>query len=293
MRERVFSMSTYKKVSRILILVLVANLSIAIMKLTVGYLTKSESISADGLHSLTDTTSNIIGLIGIRIASRPVDENHPYGHKKYESLSGLLIGIMLLIVTIKIVWGAIEWFINPYTPNITILSLVIMLITLVINITVSTFEYRKAKQYNSDILLSDSINTRSDILVSSSVLLTIIAIRFGAPPIIDPISSLIVAAVIVYASIEIFKSTTGVLVDKLVIAPEKIKEVVLSFPQVKHVDKIRSRGRKDDIFIDLHIKIDPNMNINESHRLNHEIEDKLSQIFNTNIHLIAHLEPSD
>lgn len=286
-------MSSYKKVSRILTLVFFANLFIAIMKLVVGYFVKSESISADGLHSLTDTTSNIIGLVGIRIASKPADFNHPYGHKKYESLSGLFIAVMLIIVTIKIVWGAIHWFFHPYQPNITIISLIVMIITLIINITISSIEYKKAKQYNSDILLSDSMNTRSDILVSSSVLITIIAIKLGIPPIIDPISSLVVAAVIVYASIEIFKSTTGVLVDKRVLKPDKIKEVVLSFPEVRYVDKIRSRGRRDEIFIDLHIKIDPNMNIQESHHLNHEIEEKLNKEFDVNISLIAHIEPSD
>ncbi|QVK19533.1 cation transporter [Mycoplasmatota bacterium] len=291
--ERMIPMSSYKKVSRILTLVLLANLFIAIMKLVVGYLVKSESISADGLHSLTDSTSNIIGLIGIRIASKPADTKHPYGYKKYESLSGLFIGVMLIFVTVKIVWGAIQWFFNPYQPNITIVSLIVMIITLIINITISSIEYKKAKEYNSAILLSDSMNTRSDILVSSSVLITIIAIKLGISPIIDPISSLIVAAVIVYASIEIFKSTTDVLVDRRVLNPERIKEIVLAFPEVKFVDKIRSRGRKDEIFIDLHIKIDPDMHIMESHRLNHEIEEKLKNEFDTNISLIAHLEPSD
>ncbi len=286
-------MSVYKSIKKVLILVLLSNLSIAVMKLAVGYIVKSEGISADGLHSLTDTITNVIGLIGIKFASKPPDESHPYGHKKYESLSGLLIGIMLIIVTIKIISGAIQWFISPYQPNITIPSLIVMVITLIINITISTFEYQKAKAYNSDILLSDSMNTRSDILVSSSVLITIIAIRLGAPAVIDPISSLVVAVVIIYASVKIFKSTTGVLVDKKVLSPDKIKEIVMSFREVMYVEKIRSRGRKDEIYIDLHLIMNPNMTIQESHDLNHKVERKLQEEFQTNIQLISHFEPSD
>ncbi len=286
-------MNTYQKISRILSIVFLSNLFIGTMKLTVGYIIKSASISADGFQSLTDCASNIIGLIGIKIASKPADLNHPYGHKKFETLSGLFIAVMLVVVTVKIISGAIAWFFNPYHPHITNSSLVIMGFTLCVNIIVSTIEYRKAKKYNSDILLSDSMNTRSDIFVSLSVIVTIVAIKLGVPPIIDPISSLIVAAVIIYASIQIFKSTTGVLVDQFVISSDEIKKIVMSFPDVKYVDKIRSRGRKDDIFVDLHIKIDPSMTIEAAHRLNHEIEKKLKQDLNSSIQLIAHLEPSE
>jgi len=250
-------------------------------------------MTADGFHSLTDGSSNVVGLIGIRLASKPVDEDHPYGHRKFETLTGLFISGMLFFIGGKIIIDAINKIMNPVIPSITLESLVMLLATLCINIFVSVFEYKKGKSLGSQILISDSMHTRSDIYVSIGVLVTLIGIKIGLPPIIDPIASLIVAGFIIHAACEIFKDNSDVLVDKVAVDTEKIRNIILSFEQVKDAHKIRSRGSENDLHIDMHIMTEPDMSVEESHRLIHSIEDKLRESISSTVQVIAHLEPFD
>lgn len=281
----------FKRVRNILWIILFANLFVAVLKIIIGSLIKSASMTADGFHSLTDGSSNIVGLIGIRFASKPVDDDHPYGHGKFETLSGLFIAGMLFVVAGKIIMDAFPRFINPMVPNITIESLIVMLATLFINIFVCTFEYRQGKKLNSQILVSDSMHTRSDIYVSIGVLFTLGCIKLGLPAIIDSIASLVVSIFIVHAAYEILKSASGVLVDKAVLDTQKIREIAFSFDNVKDIHKIRSRGSEFDLYIDMHVMTNPNMSVKESHTLMHDIENKIKQELNTNVQVTVHIEP--
>lgn len=281
----------FKKVRNILWIILFANLFVAVLKITIGNLIKSASMTADGFHSLTDGSSNIVGLIGIRFASKPVDDDHPYGHGKFETLSGLFIAGMLFVVAGKIIIDAFSRFMNPMIPNITIESLIVMLATLFINIFVCTYEYRQGKKLNSQILVSDSMHTRSDIYVSIGVLFTLVCIKLGLPVVIDPIASLAVSIFIVHAAYEIIKSASGVLVDKAILDTQKIREIAFSFDKVKDIHKIRSRGSEFDLYIDMHVMTNPDMSVKESHILMHDIENKIKQELNTNVQVTVHIEP--
>jgi cation diffusion facilitator family transporter len=282
---------TYNAVRFVLWTILFANFIVAAVKILIGCLIKSNSLSADGIHSLTDGSSNIVGLIGIHFAFQPEDRDHPYGHKKFETLSSLFIAGMLAFLGIRIVSTAFTRFIHPVSPEVTTESLIALILTLIVNIFVSRYEYKKGQTLHSDILIADSCHTKSDIYVSLGVLLTLVGIKLGLPPMIDPIASLIVSGFILYAAYEILIPTVGVLADKAVIDPEIIREVALSFEQVKDVHKIRSRGRNDDIQVDLHVLLDPAMNVKESHELSHAISQRLNEQLGGNIHAVIHIEP--
>jgi cation diffusion facilitator family transporter len=281
----------YKKVKHVLWIILFANLGVAVLKIIIGTIIKSASMTADGFHSMTDGSSNIVGLIGIQFASKPVDEDHPYGHRKFETLAGLFIAGMLFFIGGKIILDAIGRFINSVVPNITIESLVILLATLFTNIFVSVYEFKKGKELRSQILLSDSMHTRSDIYVSIGVLMTLICIKLGLPPMIDPIASLLVAGFVIHAAYEIFKDNSSVLVDKAAVNTEKIKDIALSFEQVKDTQNIRSRGSENDLYIDMHIMTEPDMSVEESHKLIHSIEEKIREEISENVQVMAHIEP--
>jgi cation diffusion facilitator family transporter len=285
------NIGNFKKIKQVLWIIMFANLAVALLKIIIGSALKSASMTADGFHSLTDGSSNIIGLIGISLAIKPMDKDHPYGHKKFETLAGLFIAGMLLVIGGKIIIDAISRFLNPVSLHITVDSLMTLLITLGINIFVCTYEYNKGKKLNSYILLSDSLHTRSDIYVSIGVLFTLICVKLGLPPIIDPIASLIVSIFILHASYEIFKSAGSILVDKAVIDTEKVKNLTLEFEQVKGVHNIRSRGSEDDVYIDMHILTEPNMSVEKSHELIHDIETKMRNELNDNLQVFVHLEP--
>lgn len=281
----------YKKVNRVLLVILAANLLVALLKIFIGNIIKSSSMTADGFHSLTDGSSNIVGLIGIYFASKPVDEEHPYGHGKFEMLAGLFISMMLFFIGVNVVIKGIERFLNPIRPEITTVSLIILLTTLFINIFVSKYEYEMGKKLNSQILISDSMHTKSDIYVSFGVLITLICVRFGLPSVIDSIASFFIAGVIVHASYEIFIDNSGILLDKSAVDNHEIENIVLSFEQVKNTHYIRSRGCGNDLFVDMHIMTEPTMSIECSHELIHLIEDKIRNELNRNVQLTAHLEP--
>jgi len=283
--------SDFKKVKQILLIILFTNLLVAVLKIIMGSIINSTSMVADGFHSLTDGSSNIIGLIGIYFASKPVDEEHPYGHKKFEILAGLFISVMLFLIGGKVVLEAINRLFNPIMLDITLESLIVILLTLFINIIVCLFEYRSGKKLNSQILISDSMHTRSDIYVSLGVLISILCIKLGLPSIIDPIVSFVVAGFIFHAAYEIFIYNSSILVDRAVIDTETIRNIVLSFEEVKDIHKIRSRGIENDLYIDMHIMIEPNISVEASHQLIHSIEEKIRQDINSNVQLIAHLEP--
>ncbi len=283
--------SSFRKVKLILLIILSANLIVAILKIVMGNIINSTSMTADGFHSLTDGSSNIVGLVGIHFASKPVDEDHPYGHKKFETLSGLFISAMLILIGGKVVLESANRIFNPVVLDITVESLLVLLLTLCINIFVCLFEYRKGKKLNSQILISDSMHTRSDIYISLGVLVSIICIKLGLPSVIDPIVSIVVSGFIFHTAYEIFMYNSSILVDKAVVDTETIRNIVLSFEQVKDIHKIRSRGSESDLHIDMHIMMEPNISVEASHQLIHLIEERIRQDINDNIHLIAHLEP--
>ena len=284
-------MDKYKKVKNILLFILVANLAVTVMKIVVGSLTNSSSVLADGFHSLSDSASNIVGIVGISIPARPKDKTHPYGHTKFEMLSSLFIGMMMVFIALKIVAEAILQIKNPESLNMTTISFVILIITLIINIIVTKYEYSVGKKVNSYILVSDSLHTKSDVYVSLGVLITLICIKLGFPVIIDKLVSFVVGIFILHGAYEIFKSTISILVDSAVIDENIIREIVVEFSEIKYIKNIRSRGCENNIYIDMDIMVEPDMTVEKSHELTHNIENTMREKLNKNIQVATHIEP--
>jgi len=285
------SKDNYKKVRQVLFIILLANFFVAALKIIIGSIVRSASMRADGFHSLSDGSPNIVGLIGIHFASKPEDEKHPYGHYKYETLAGLFISVMLLFAAGNIILDAIQRFKEPITPEVTVESLMVLIFTLIVNIVVYVTEYRKGKELNSQILISDSMHTRSDVYISLGVLATLIGVKIGIPPIIDPIASIVVAAFIIHTSYEIFKENSNILLDSAAVDSEAIRDIVMSFEDVKDAHKIRSRSSINYLNIDLHIVVDSKLDVEKAHKLVHDIEDAVKAKFNKSIQVIAHIEP--
>lgn len=281
----------YKKIKHVLWVILFANLTVAFIKIIIGILIRSASMTADGYHSLTDGSSNIVGLVGIYLASKPVDEKHPYGYGKFEMMAGLFIASMLFLICGKIIVEAINRIISPVEAEVTVISMISLLLTLIINVFVCIFEYRAGIKLNSQILVSDSMHTRSDVFVSLGVLVTLICIRFGLPIIIDPIVSFVVAAFIIHAAIQIFKDNSSILLDKAVVDTKRVRDIAMEFEEVKDIHNIRSRGCMNDLYIDMHIMIEPELSVEKSHELAHDIEEQIKKGINGSAQLIAHIEP--
>jgi cation diffusion facilitator family transporter len=282
----------YRLVQRVLWIVLVLNWLVAVAKIVFGLISHASSMTADGFHSLTDGISNLIGLVGIYFSSQPRDEDHPYGHKKFETLFALGIAAMLLLVAFNLARGGINRIAHPVIPTIDLASFVVMIVTLVVNVLVMTYEYRRGVVLHSDILVVDSMHTRADIFTSLSVIVALVAVKLGYP-ILDPIITLVISCFIAWSAWEIIHQESGILCDAVAIAdPSKIIAVVLRIDGVRGCHKLRSRGRLDDVHIDLHVQVDGNMTLNESHQLSHRVQADIIAAFPEVSDVLVHLEPN-
>lgn len=282
--------SYYSSVKRVLVIVLVLNIAVALAKMIYGYLTNSLSMVSDGFHSLFDGTSNVIGIIGITIASRPPDKIHTYGHEKFETFASLGIAFLLFITCFEILQSALGRFYNPETPDITLLSFLVMGTTLLINLAVSQYEKNQGKRLGSSILVADSKHTRSDVYVSIAVILGFIAIQMGFP-IVDPIIAVIIAIIIARMGIQIIKNSSSVLLDSAPLDEEKIRNIVASIPQVRDSHKIRSRGLTSHIYVDLHVTLEACSSVEEAHEIAHLVEDKLKSSIPGIEDVVVHVDP--
>jgi len=278
------------EVSAVLYRVLFLNLIVAAAKIALGMATGAVSVLSDGYHSLTDTASNVVAIIGVRVAGAPPDEDHPYGHRKFETMASLGILIFLLLVLREVLSAAWERFQTGGEPTITALTFVVMGGTFLVNLGVVFYERSAGKRLNSEVLLADAHHTLSDLLTSATVIVALIGVKAGYLW-LDPVAAVVVAVFIGYACWEIFNSTTGILADRYVIAEEEILAVVRSVPEVIGSHHIRTRGSADFVFLDLHIWMDANMPLDKAHSLSHVVKDRLMARFPQIKDAIIHIEP--
>lgn len=281
-----------KEVQNVLILILLLNLLVALLKGIFGFLANSISMLSDAAHSLFDGISNIVGIVAIWIASKPPDTDHPYGHRKYESLATIIIAFLILLTCFKILELTIERFYMATIPEITEITVLVMVFTILVNFFVSRYEYKKGKELKNQVLIADSMHTKSDIYVSISILLGFVFIKLGYP-VIDPVIALVVAAIIARSGYGIIKRSSETLCDMAMIDTNEIKRVVKRVPGVVGCHKIRTRGSEGDIYVDLHIFVDPDTPVKEGHRVSHEVVSRIKENITGVSDVIVHIEPSN
>ncbi|MCU1385920.1 MAG: hypothetical protein JWL71_4617 [Acidobacteria bacterium] len=285
------SRTRYADVSRVLVRVLLLNLAVAVAKIAFGYATGAISILSDGFHSLTDAASNVAGLVGVRAARQPPDADHPYGHRKYETVAAAAVTVFLLLLVIEVVRNAVNRLTGRFEPHeITTASFVIMLVTVAVNLVVVAYESREAERLGSEVLLADAVQTRSDVWSSLTVIGALIGARFGLP-ILDPLAALVIAGFIGYAGFQVARATTGILSDRIVIADADLEREVMNVPGVIGCEKIRTRGSADHVFLDLHVWMPPDMSLHDAHDLSHVVKDRLMARYPQIADAVIHIEP--
>ncbi len=281
----------YSSVARVLVRVLLLNLVVAIAKIGFGYASGAISILSDGFHSLTDGASNIVGLIGIRAARRPPDDDHPYGHRKYETVAAAAVTVFLLLVMLEVLRNAFNHLTGRTAPHdISAAAFIVMIGTFGVNLLVVWYETREATRLASEVLLADALQTRGDMWSSITVIAALAGARSGLP-ILDPLAALVVAGFIGHASYQIARTTLGILSDKIVMSDADLERVVMDVPGVLGCHHIRTRGSADHVFLDLHVWLPAEMRLADAHELSHIVKDKLMARYPQIADAIIHIEP--
>jgi len=280
----------FRRVKFVLWAVMGLNFAVAAAKLVIGHLTGSVSITADGYHSISDGASNIVGLIGVAWASQPIDPGHPYGHRKYETLAAVGIAALLFLVSFNVAREAVERIFSPAVPQVTVLSFAVMLATMAVNIGVMRYERAEGRRLGSEILISDSKHTGADLIVSTSVLGTLVAIRLGAP-VLDVVTAFVVAGFIAWAGFQVLRENVEILADHAPVSEHDIQTICQQVDGVHDCHRIRSRGRPDDIYIDLHILLERRMDLEQAHEIANRIELGLKHHIHGVRDVTVHIEP--
>lgn len=280
-----------RQIVAVLVIILVLNLAVAIAKLLYGRASGAIAVTADGLHSLLDASSNVIGLVAVVLARRPADDNHPYGHRKFETFAALVVAMMMFLGCWEILGAAWERLREPSVPHVTAIGYVVMLSTLAVNVIVATLERRAGQRLQSEMLVADAAHTQSDVLATMVVLASFVAARFGVGW-ADLVASLVVVVLIVRAGFEILQGTLSTLSDERRIEPDVVEHEALAEAGVLEVHNVRSRGPLDDIHVDLHVLVDPATAIDAAHAIGHRVEARLRTKWPAFSDVVVHVEPA-
>ena len=268
------------------------NLLVAFAKLGYGLWSNSLSMTADGLNSLLDGASNVVGLIGLAIAVRPPDPNHPYGHRRFETLTSLCIALFMLLALLEIVQQSIHRIQTSERPDVTIFSFAVMTLTLLINVTVTTWERRTGKQLRSSILIADARHTSTDIVATIAVIAGLIGVELGFGW-ADVAFALIVAGVIAWGAWSIIREAALSLSDVAAASTEEIDRAARTVSGVRGVHNIRTRGAEGLIWVDLHIQVDPEMHVDQAHEIASVVAERVERQLGSSADVTVHVEPAD
>ena len=281
-----------RRVRRILFWIFWANLALVVVKVVLGALIGSLAVLGDAAHSGTDAIANVVALTAMYFAAAPPDEEHPYGHSKFETLGALAIAGLLSVMCFELLRAAVQRLLEsspPPQPDRT--AILVLVGTVVVNVAVAGYESRMGRKLDSQILSADARHTWADVLVTLSVIggLGLVSIGWTQA---DSVLAIIVALIVAYSGYLILQRTVPVLVDRRAVDPRRVYELASSIDGVESVIDIRSRGRPGDGFAELTIRVHPATQVRRAHIIADEVERAVgSELGLQNV--VVHVEPSE
>jgi len=282
-----------KEKNRVALFSVLAAIFLTSFKLVVGVFTGSLGILSEALHSGLDLVAAVITFFSVRISDKPADRQHNYGHGKIENFSAFIETILLLITCVWIVSEAIDRLMTGNTHiEISVWSYVVVISSIVVDVSRSRALYKVAKKHNSQALEADALHFSTDVWSSTVVLLGLVCANFGFY-FADSIAALLVAVIVLFVSFRLGKKAVDVLLDK---APQDtialVEKTLNSFPEVKLYHHLKVRTAGADTFIKFNIHLDPDLRLRDVHELCDRIEHSLmEQVKRSEIYI--HVEPQD
>jgi cation diffusion facilitator family transporter len=277
-------------VRRVFLALLVANIAVVGAKLVVGIASGSLAIIGSAVDSCVDALNNVLALIVVRVAAKEPDEEHPYGHGKFETLGALAIVGFLSITCFELIRGAVNHLVSgTHRIDVSDLQLAVLVLTLGVNVFVTWYEQRRGMELGSELLVADAAHTRADVVITGGVLIGVLLTRQGWWW-IDSAIAIVVAVAIVFVAYSILARTVPVLVDQRALPPSDIQETAQAVPGVKSAYSIRSRGPSDLRYAEVTIAVDRHANVESAHAIADEVEERLKRDLQFH-EVTVHIEP--
>jgi cation diffusion facilitator family transporter len=281
--------------SRVTYVGALVNTFLTIIKIGVGILGQSASLIADGIHSLSDLVSDLFVIIAIKLGSREADHDHPYGHRRFETMATVLLGLGLVAVATGIAWDAIERLLDPaklLVPSKETLGIAV--VSILANEWLFHYTKRIAEATRSKLLLANAWHHRSDAFSSVIVLIGIAAVLTGYP-MADSVAAVLVAIMIAKMGIGLVLESINELVDSAL--PEEmvrdIRRIIKQTPSVQSIHLIRTRRMGEDAYVDTHIVVDARISVSEGHMIGDAVRDRLKTEFDDIVDVLVHIDPED
>lgn len=280
-----------RAVKRVLFIILLLNIAVAVAKLLYGMMSGSVAIRADGIHSLFDGGSNVVGLVALWVAGQPPDADHPYGHRKIESIAALLIGISVTAGLLEVARSMANAIRGLSHPEIDALGFVVAGGTLLVNLAVTTYEGRAGRRLGSEILIADSRHTLGDVFATLGVLAGFVGVKLGYPA-ADLAAAGVVCVLIGRTAYQVFRQSFRALLDTAMLDPAQVIETAVSCPGVIDCHAVRSRAAGGHVLVDMHIHVDSHMTVAAAHDLTHAVEEAIRARFPNVTDVVIHTEPA-
>ena len=269
----------HHQILRTLVVILVLNWLVSFIKFILGWKLNSLTITSDAIHSFLDGASNIIGIIAMVIAARPADDNHPYGHHKYEVVATMALSGLLFLSAFEILKSVVHRIFNPVQfPDFSWAGVALLIGTIIVNIVISRYELNKGKELNSGILQADAMHTKADIWATFLSILSLMTSFWGWYW-VDLVAATGIVALMAHASYQIVSDSILTVSDAKRLDENEVRTVVEAVPGVLDAHAIRSRGTAQEISLDLHIQIDETISAREVFEIENNVAKSIKRQF--------------
>lgn len=285
-------MDNYKEGLKTSIITIIINVLLSIIKVFAGIVGKSSAMLADGIHTLSDVLTTFVALIGLKVSSKEADEDHPYGHEKYEPIFAKIISIFLAITGLFIGYEGIKLLISGNIKIPGNIALAAALISIIAKEIMYRYTLRTAKKIKSFSMEADAWHHRSDALSSIGTFIGVLGARMGLK-ILDPIAAIIVSIFIVKVGIDLYLKSIRGLVDESAdkLTMEKIEDLILSVEGVKGIKDLKTRIFGSRIYVDIDIIVDGNITVRQGHDIAQLVHDLVEKKIEDVKHCMVHVEP--
>lgn len=276
---------------------IIGNILLSVMKLIAGFIAHSNAMISDAIHSASDVFSTLVVIIGIKLASKKADKEHPYGHERLECVAAIVLSMVLFITGFGIGAAALKNITSGDYNNIVvpgILALVAAIVSIVSKEAMYWYTRYNAKRIDSSALMADAWHHRSDAFSSIGALIGIAGARLGFP-IMDSIASLIIFVFIIKAAYDIFKDAIDKMVDHACDddTVNQIRECVMKHEDVLGIDMLQTRIFGNKIYVDLEISTDGSYTLSKAHTIAESVHDDIEKSFPKVKHIMVHVNPAD